>query len=72
MHLEFRPNSTHGNQGGWGHGNGIVQKGKSGQEKNTKNNINQGQVYGGLVGQGMVAKFPYWNDGYYPFGSEAT
>jgi len=29
MHLEFRPNSNHGNQGGWGLGNGIVQKGKS-------------------------------------------
>ncbi len=72
MHLEFWPNWNHGNQGGWGHGNGIVQKGKSGQEINTKNNLNQVEGYGGLVGQGMVAKLPYQSNGYYPFGSKAT
>jgi hypothetical protein len=72
MHLEFWPNSNHGNQGGWGHGNDIVQKGKSGQEINTKNNLNQVQGYGGLVGQGMLAKSPYQSNGYYPFGSKAT
>jgi hypothetical protein len=50
----------------------LSKKEKNGQEENTKNSLNQGQGYGCLIGQGLVAKLPYWNNGYYPFGSKAT
>jgi len=36
------------------HGNGVIQRKKGGQEENIRQNLNQGQIYGGCIKQGTL------------------
>jgi hypothetical protein len=36
------------------HGKGVIQSIKGGQEQNIRQNLNQGQIYGGPIKQGTV------------------
>jgi hypothetical protein len=36
------------------HGNGVIQRKKGGQEQDIRQNLNQGQIYGGPIKQCIV------------------